>query len=94
MEIWTNEAPFKQIASFQPTFKPDSLSIGQYDRQTFINAPFLKNIPYKYQFEKLLIFPNDGRTTGFLTPCFACPHHKAAIYAQLELSMNDYLLKK
>ena len=40
---------------------------------------------------KILIFPNDNRLGGELTPCFSCPHWMAEVYAFLNLKKKEYI---
>lgn len=90
LEIWTDSSPYKRIQRFAPSFQLDTLAIGHYKKQDLINYSFLEKIPFKHQFQELLVFPNDSRITGSLEPCFACPHQQAALYAQLELTLKDF----
>jgi hypothetical protein len=43
------------------------------------------------EISKIIIFPNDNRLGGKLTPCFACPHWMAEIYAFLNLKKKEYI---
>jgi len=43
------------------------------------------------QISEILIFPNDNRLKGDLTPCFACPHWMVEIYAFLNLKKTEYI---
>ncbi len=42
------------------------------------------------RFTKIIIFPNDKRIDGDFSPCFACPHWMAEIYAFLNLKIKEY----
>lgn len=39
---------------------------------------------------EMIIFPNDNRLKGELTPCFGCPHWMAEIFAFLNLKKKEY----
>ena len=55
-----------------------------------LSKPFAKRIE-NIRISKIIVFPNDNRLGGTLTPCFACPHWMAELYSFLNLKKKEYI---
>lgn len=57
----------------------------------------IENLPSQFftkiqhaEIAEMIIFPNDNRLNGELTPCFGCPHWMSEIFAFLNLKKKEY----
>ena len=95
-EIWSEEVPRKLISSFNIKNRYDHFPLGKFS-STADSAHIFKDLlnEFKeYNINELIILPNDARGAGHLKPCFACPHIMSETYAELEMIIRDYTLKK
>jgi hypothetical protein len=95
-EIWSKKPPKELISTFNIKNRYNHFPLGQFSvtsDSVFIFKDLLLEFE-DYNLTEVIIFPNDARVSNHLKPCFACPHIITETYAELEMIIRDYTLKK